>query len=258
VIRCDDGEKDGAMERSEVRVGTAGWTIPAPARECFPREGTQLERYAARFTCSEINSSFYRSHRPSTYERWAASVPASFRFSLKVPKTITHERRLVDAAGDLARFLDETAPLGEKRGVLLTQLPPRLAWDSAVAGAFFTAFRERYTGAIALEPRHASWFDPAADELLRSFAVARVAADPAPVAGAAVPGGWEGFAYYRLHGAPRMYYSAYGDAALGAIAERLLGQPAPAWCIFDNTASGAAAGDALAVSANVRRVDLRG
>ncbi len=228
-----------------MRVGTAGWTLPREVRDRFPADGTQLERYAARFACVEINSSFYRPHRPSTYARWAASVPAGFRFALKLPKEVTHTRRFVDCGEPLARFLAESAALEEKRGVLLVQLPPSFAYDRERAGAFFALLRTRYDGLLACEPRHASWFDDEADAALRSFLIARVAADPAPVPAAATPGGWDGFAYHRLHGSPRTYYSAYDDAALRAIAERLRAATAPAWCVFDNTSLGAAAANAL-------------
>jgi uncharacterized protein YecE (DUF72 family) len=228
-----------------ARVGTAGWTLPRDVRDRFPPAGTQLERYAARFAGVEINSSFYRPHRPSTYARWAASVPAGFRFALKLPKEITHTRRFVDCAEPLDRFLAESAALEEKRGVLLVQLPPSFAYDAGRADAFFTLLRGRHPGLVACEPRHASWFAPDADAALRAFAVARVAADPAPVPPAAVPGGWDGFAYHRLHGSPRMYYSAYDDAALRALAQRLGAAAAPAWCVFDNTTLGAATANAL-------------
>jgi uncharacterized protein YecE (DUF72 family) len=233
------------MEPANVRVGTAGWTIPAPVRERVPGDGSHLQRYAARFSCVEINSSFYRPHRPSTYARWAASVPDGFRFALKVPKEITHARRLVDAVEPLDAFLAESAPLGEKRGVLLVQLPPSFAFDQQVVGAFFEAVRARYGGLLACEPRHVTWFTPHGDATLRAFEVARLAADPALVPDAAVPGGWDGFAYYRLHGSPRTYYSSYGGDVLRAVAGALDAESRPAWCIFDNTAMGAATENAL-------------
>ena len=236
------------MDLRNVRVGTAGWTVPAAVRERFGDEGTHLQRYATRFSCAEINSSFYRSHRQSTYARWTASVPDEFRFALKVPKEITHLRRFADCAEPLERFLDETSALGPKRAVLLVQLPPSFAFDDALAAAFFASARERYAGGLACEPRHPTWFSARADALLRSFEVARVAADPAAVPAAAVPGGWDGFAYYRLHGSPRTYYSAYDEAALLEIANRLRAEMRPAWCIFDNTALDAAIGNALAVN----------
>jgi uncharacterized protein YecE (DUF72 family) len=233
------------MDQAEIRIGTAGWKIPAPVRERIPGDGTHLQRYAGRFTCVEINSSFYRPHRPSTYARWAASVPDDFRFALKVPKEITHKRRLVDMTEPLERFLDESAHLGEKRGVLLVQLPPSFAYDADVVASFLSELRARYGGLLACEPRHATWFTGEADGLLRRFDVARVAADPAVVPQAADPGGWDGFAYHRLHGSPRTYYSSYDDAVLSTMAERLRTARGPAWCIFDNTAMDAAAANAL-------------
>ncbi len=152
---------------------------------------------------------------------------------------------LADAVEPLERFLDESAALGEKRSVLLVQLPPSFAYDADLVAAFFAAFRARYAGPIACEPRHATWFAPAAGDALRRFEVARVAADPAVVPEAAVPGGWNGFAYYRLHGSPRIYYSSYDEHTLRAVADRLRAAPRPVWCIFDNTAMGAGAANAL-------------
>src|SRR6185436_11229797 len=96
-------------------------------------EGGHLARYSRRFNASEINSSFHRPHRPVTYARWAACVPEDFRFSVKVPRAITHERRLSDAADLFAGFLAELAPLEDKLGPLLVQLPPSLAFDAALA-----------------------------------------------------------------------------------------------------------------------------
>jgi uncharacterized protein YecE (DUF72 family) len=229
-----------------IRIGTAGWAIPRAVADRFPADGSALERYAARFAAAEINSTFHRSHRPATYERWEAAVPPDFRFAVKLPKAITHRRKLVDAAEPLATFLDEIAPLGPKLGPLLVQLPPKLAFDSGIAGAFFAALRARVSGAIACEPRHPSWFAAEPDRLLASFVVARVAADPARVPEAAVPGGASTLAYWRLHGSPRMYFSPYGRDFTAALAARLAAsRAAETWCVFDNTASGAAAADAL-------------
>lgn len=210
-----------------------------------------MERYAGIFSCVEINSSFHRPHRRSTYERWSNSVPAGFAFAVKLPKTITHERRLAACDGALERFLDESAGLGEKRAVLLVQLPPSFAFDGALAGSFFELLRARDVGLVACEPRHPSWFSPEAEALLSSFEVARVAADPARVAAAGSPGGWRGLAYYRWHGTPRTYYSAYGEAALRDLAARVAAHEGSTWCIFDNTAAGAATENAMQLAAFV-------
>jgi uncharacterized protein YecE (DUF72 family) len=233
---------------SEVRIGTAGWAIPRHVAEEFPSEGSTLERYAARFDAAEINSSFHRSHRPDTWERWRESVPSGFRCAIKLSKAITHQQRLVDCEALLARFAEEITPLDDRRGPLLVQLPPSLAFDPEVATTFFAAVRAALAGAIVCEPRHSSWFAADADALLRDLHITRIAADPAPVPEAGAPGGWRGLVYVRLHGSPRTYWSQYDESALQYWAECIrpfVRQGIPTWIIFDNTAGGGAAGNAL-------------
>lgn len=231
-----------------IVIGTAGWSIAAKDAAHFPHEGSALERYSARFAGVEINSSFHRPHRASTWRKWAESVPPAFRFAVKLPKAISHERKLAGCADLVDAFLGETGALGDQLAVLLVQLPPKLAFDAALAGHFFDHLSPLTAARIVCEPRHPSWFDTAADELLTRLNVARVAADPAVVPAAASPGGWRGFSYWRLHGAPRMYRSAYGPARLDEYARLIragLGEGRDAWCMFDNTAASAATGDAL-------------
>lgn len=233
---------------ADIRIGTAGWSIAGRHAGAFPEEGSALTRYAARFNAAEINSCFYRSHRPATYEKWAASVPGDFRFSVKLSKSATHERRLADCADVIEHFLDETAALGPKRGVILVQLPPSLAFDDPVAGRFFEELTTRTPDRIACEPRHTSWFEADAEAMLAHFHVARVAADPARIEGAGEPGGWPGLAYCRLHGSPAIYRTSYDDGRLEAYAARIAVNAAggrDAWCIFDNTMSAAATSDGL-------------
>jgi uncharacterized protein YecE (DUF72 family) len=233
---------------SRARIGTAGWAIPAPSRGAFPEAGSQLERYATRLNAAEINSSFHRPHRRTTYERWAASVPPSFRFAVKLTKTITHERRLVDVDDLLDRFADEIAGLGEKRGPVLVQLPPSLAFDEAVATTFFGRAVATLGGPFACEPRHASWFTSDADAVLVTHRIGRVAADPARVPEAATPGGWRGLSYARWHGSPQMYRSEYDAAALTEHAEVARAASGEQWTIYDNTSAGFALGNALTLA----------
>lgn len=232
-----------------IRIGTAGWSIAAQYASEFPPGGFGLERYSARLSCVEVNSSFYRPHRPSTWTRWATLVPDDFRFAVKVPRIVTHDKGLRDCAEPVARFLDESAGLGEKLGVLLVQLPPRLMYDRQLAETFFGDLASRTGARIACEPRHASWFEGEADRHLAMLGAARVAADPARAAGADLPGGTNDFSYWRLHGSPVIYRSAYDAVRLDALATQLhkAASKQTAWCIFDNTASMAALGDALAL-----------
>ena len=245
--------------RGPSRIGTAAWSIPPAQADAFAGEGTQLERYARVMNCCEINSSFYRSHRVETYARWAEQTPPGFRFSVKLPRSITHEARLRRVREPLRQFLGELAGLGDRLGVILVQLPPSFAFEARPVRNFFALLDEemskQHAAKIALEVRHASWFTEAAERALVAALVSRVAADPALCAAASQPGGWLGsgsVAYYRWHGSPQMYWSAYGADWLKAQAEehRQRWHPeADRWVIFDNTAAGHALSNALQFSA---------
>jgi uncharacterized protein YecE (DUF72 family) len=230
-----------------VWVGTAGWQVPRASIHRGGPVGSHLERYSQVLRCVEINSSFYRPHAFATYAKWAASTPPWFRFALKVPRAITHEQRLVRPRALLVRFLEESGGLGVKRGPLLVQLPPSLAFESGVASRFFRCLRGLHAGPVVCEPRHGSWFTTAADLLLQHYRVGRVVADPPRGAGADQPAGSSDVVYFRLHGSPRTYWSRYTTAYLAALTQTIQSQRpgASLWVVFDNTAAGAAFENAL-------------
>jgi uncharacterized protein YecE (DUF72 family) len=238
------------MEQPQQRIlnGTAGWSLPRAEQPHFPSSGSHLERYASRFAAAEINSSFHRSHKPAIWARWRDAVPSGFRFSVKMPKAITHSARLDVSRDVIAAFMDEVSVLEAKLGCLLVQLPPSLVYDATIAGRFFNNLKARAAVAIACEPRHPSWFSTDADALLRQFDIARVAADPARVPAAVEPGGSRHLSYWRLHGSPKIYYSAYSNEFINRLAHRLKREKEEGrvvWCIFDNTTLGAATRNAL-------------
>jgi uncharacterized protein YecE (DUF72 family) len=226
----------------EFRIGTAGWSIPRAVAASFPGEASHLSRYAAILAAAEINSSVHGPHAEAVSRKWAAATPEAFRFAVKVPRTITHEGKLRRVRQPLEQFLAQSAGLDGRRGPLLVQLPPSFAFARRVVARFFETLRAMWEGDVVCEPRHATWFDARPDALLASFRVARVAADPAPAPGADKPGGWPGLVYYRLHGSPRKYWSKYEDAFIERLHAELaaVSSEVPVWCIFDNTASGAA------------------
>jgi uncharacterized protein YecE (DUF72 family) len=234
-----------------LRVGCAGWSIPRQYATLFGEGESMLARYATRFDLAEVNSSFYRSHQRKTWERWAASVPARFRFTAKLPQEISHERALRGCVACLSQFLSEVEGLGKKLSCLLLQLPRSRPLEPAVASRFFAALRTRHAGGFVVEPRHPSWFTPAADELLGEYSIARAAADPALSPAAAIPGGDPSLRYWRWHGSPRMYYSDYSEAALQTLA-RSVRAPAPRGAsrlvIFDNTTHAFATANAARLS----------
>jgi uncharacterized protein YecE (DUF72 family) len=242
--------------REPVRVGCAGWNIPQHVAAHFGPSGSHLQRYSQGFSCCEINSSFYRPHKKETWERWANSVPCGFRFSVKAPKTITHEAKLNCSSELLSVFLEQLNYLGERLGPVLFQLPPSLEFDQAGARKFLSLLRKDFRGDVVWEPRHASWFEDRCDNLLKEFHIARVAADPGCVPASTRPGGLGSLVYFRLHGSPRRYFSAYSSHYLNELAAQLtnLAIVGRAWCIFDNTASGYAVQNAFELMGKLRRL----
>ncbi|WP_075292836.1 DUF72 domain-containing protein [Pararhizobium arenae] len=221
-------------------IATAAWSVPKKVANRFTQEGSGLTRYASVFDGVEINSTFYRRHKTSTFARWAASVPENFRFAVKIPREITHVRAMEDIAEPVDTFLKDIAPLGAKRGPLLCQLPPSLVFDADKLDRAFKVMRTADAGPIVIEVRHKSWASAEALDLLKRYAIAQVLADPAAV--------WQAKdfqtppKYVRLHGKPKIYYSRYTDGEIKTFRDFLA---ADGWCVFDNTASGAAIENAL-------------
>ncbi|QQP98765.1 DUF72 domain-containing protein [Lysobacter enzymogenes] len=234
---------------TRVRVGCAGWSLPAAERARFGGGASVLAAYATRFDAVEVNSSFYRPHRRSTWQRWADSVPPGFRFSAKLPRAITHEARLQAVGPLLDEFVGQVEGLGDRLGALLVQLPPSLRFDAAVAARFFAMLGRRSAAAVVCEPRHRSWFGEQAQDLLQRHRVQRAGVDPAvPLPAATIPSADGALRYWRWHGSPRIYYSAYGEDRLAAMAAAVRAEAVAGtetWCVFDNTAAGHAVPDAL-------------
>jgi uncharacterized protein YecE (DUF72 family) len=249
-------ERQPAGSRISLRVGTAGWNLRREWADQFASKGTHLQRYADRFNAVEINTSFYRPHRITTYQRWAASTPADFHFSVKMPKQITHELRLKEVELQVEQFIAEASGLSEKLGVILIQLPPSLEFVSSIARIFFRTLRAHTEASLVCEPRHPSWFETDAESVMAEYAIGRVAADPAIIPAAAQPSGCQQHVYFRWHGSPRTYYSSYDAAQLDDLARRMISLSAEVqqvWCIFDNTAEGAATMNALELNGLLQR-----
>lgn len=157
-----------------VCVGMSGFSYPEWVGTFYP-EGTKREqmlgRYAERFGAVEINMTFRRMPRVSTLGTWRDAVPEGFRFALKAHQRITHRKRLVDTADDVADFLRTSRTLGERLGPILFQTPPSLRLDARQLDAFFATLPP--VAAWAFEPRHRSFTGPDVDALLQAHRVAR-------------------------------------------------------------------------------------
>jgi len=231
----------------KVYIGTSGWSV-AQAVAPASRPGLSgLERYAEHFSAVEINSTFYRLPLAKTVERWRDSTPDDFRFAVKLPRSITHEAGLVAVEAPTAEFCELVARFERKLGPLLVQLPASLELEARVASRFLEHLGRVSPAPVVLEPRHVSWFTPEAERLLTDRGVARAAADPACCEAASRPGAAARPSYFRWHGSPRKYFSAYPPEAISAFAAQVLamkrarGARNEVYCFFDNTALGAAA-----------------
>ena len=237
-----------------VRVGLSGWTYAEWRGDFYPDglpAADRLRYASARFEVLEVNASFYRTLRASTYAGFVDKSRPGTRFAVKAPKHVTHERRLADAEEGVETFLRSgLLGMGEALGPILWQLPPSLRFDAGLVGRFLDRLPAQRDGVRlrhALEPRHRSWADPAAADLLRAHDVALVTSDLA--------GRYPMFeqvtselVYVRLHGHEQLYWSGYSEEQLHGWAVRLRDLAAAGHDVqvyFDNTAGGRAPYDGL-------------
>jgi uncharacterized protein YecE (DUF72 family) len=134
-----------------------------------------LPFYAERFSTVEINYTFYRMPTAKLVTGWAAQVPDGFRFTLKAPRRITHDRKLRDVSQPVAAFCEAAGELGPKLAALLFQLAPTFKKDLAVFDAFLAELPPRVCGAF--EFRHESWLDDEVYARLRDRNLALCIAD---------------------------------------------------------------------------------
>ena len=237
------------METRTVFIGTAAWSVPKALGTTFASEGTHLERYSQILNCVEINTAFYRDHKPETYEKWARSTPDNFRFAVKLSRAFTHDDQLAVNPAALREVVEGIMRLGGKLGVILIQLPPKLAFHKATVDTFFKELRAIYPGPLVIEPRHKSWIGADALQVLKTFGVGKVIADPEPC-----PSGPEfqkvtaDICYIRWHGSPVIYESRYDQDSLDQLkkqVDQLQADFKSVWIIFDNTTFGWATVNAL-------------
>ncbi|HVT05038.1 MAG TPA: DUF72 domain-containing protein [Thermoanaerobaculia bacterium] len=162
----------------ELIVGTSGYSYKEWKGNFYPEDlaaSKMLSWYAGRFRGVEINNSFYRMPVVKTVEQWGSQVGDAFRFAIKAPQRITHQKRLVDTADDVRYLFETAAVLGEKLGPVLFQLPPFFRKDTGRLRDFLAAVPQEPE--VAFEFRHASWFDEEVYDVLRDFNVALCGAD---------------------------------------------------------------------------------
>ena len=199
---------------SRIWIGTSGYNYPEWRGSFYPekmRPADMLPFYAAAFDSVEINYTFYRMPNAKTIDGWAAATPQDFRFVLKAPKRITHERRLKEVGDTLAVFVRLASALDDRLGPLLFQLPPNLKKDLPRLEAFLDELPD--TAKAAFEFRHESWFDEDVLAALRARGVALCIADSEKISAPVVK--TAAFSYFRLRD------EGYQDADIAAWAEKV-------------------------------------
>lgn len=206
-----------------IRLGTSGWDYDEWVGRVYPPQGVadRLRFYARRFPIVEVNSSFYRLPKREVVASWVRRTPPAFRFTAKLPQTITHEQRLEGSRDALAEFLKVLQPLRDagRLAAALVQLPPSLPFDARKVRAFYELLPPDLP--VAVEFREPSWLADASFALLREFGLAYVVVDEP-----SLPVRLEvtaPFAYVRWHGhgRPTWYDYTYTPAELAPWVGRL-------------------------------------
>ena len=236
------------MTAGSVRVGLSGWTYKSWKAHLYRGIPARawLQRVAEVFDAVEINGSFYGQIAPATYARWYQETPATFRFALKGHRYVTHYKQLRGVSESIARLREQAAPLADKLGAVLWQLPARSTADLPKLQGFLADLAGWPGVEHVLELRDRSWFTDEVAALLAAHGVASCISDaPTFPLWSAVT---SELVYIRLHGHSRLYASSYRRSALErwtAAIERWTSEGRRVEVYFDNDAEGAAVGDAL-------------
>lgn len=231
---------------TDVRIGCSGWAYKDWRGPFYPSDvkvKDHLAFYATQFDTAEINASFYRLPSEKAVAAWRDGVPDGFLFAWKASRFLTHNKKLNDPKDSLELIVGRMAPLGDRFGPILFQLPPMLHLNRERLAAFLDLLPKGRR--CTIEFRHPSWYCADIFRLLADHDVALCVSDHHDA-----PSPWEAtasFVYIRAHGSGGRYHGRYGDEALGEMAGRIRDwrkAGKAAFCYFDNDIKSAAPRDA--------------
>jgi len=233
--------------QGSVRIGTSNVTVPGN-KSSFPeafRQRSRLYYYSHIFNTIEVNSSFYKTPRLSTYEKWGEEVREDFQFSIKLSKSVTHVKELHPDQAGINQFMTAAGGLGKKKGCLLVQFPGKINLDDY--GKVESILEElnksdpQQQWRKAVEFRHPSWYTGETYELLEEYSASMVLHD-IPKARMMEFNGKASFVYIRFHGPKGDYRGSYSDDVLKARAEQVnewVIKGKDVYAYFNNTAGSA-------------------
>ena len=248
-----------------VLVGTSGWQYRHWRDVLYPPDVPQrrwLEHYASQYDTVENDGTFYRLPARETFADWEQRTPAGFVMAVKASRYLTHVKRLNEPAEPVARLMTAAAGLGGKLGPVLLQLPPTLTADPPRLAACLDAFAAwaatsgAEPPAIAVEPRHASWWTDETRQVLATHGAALCWADQLgrPVTPLWCTAAW---GYLRFHQGAAQPWPRYGQRALSSWLDRVTqawpDDGAPVYAYFNNDPAGAAVADSVTFAALARR-----
>jgi uncharacterized protein YecE (DUF72 family) len=239
-----------------VRIGTSGWSYQHWIGVLYPpglAPAKRLARYVEMFDTVELNASFYRWPKDSTFAAWREQLPAGCTMSVKAHRGLTHYRRLASPEPWIERFDRCWRLLGDRHGVLLVQLHPEQQRDDARLDSFLQQLPASIR--VAVELRHPSWNDPAVYQVLERRRAAYVVMSGGGLA--CVPRATTDLVYVRLHGPDQdaIYAGCYSDDELRRWANRIVqwdGEGRDVWVYFNNDLGGHAVRNALTLQELLR------
>jgi uncharacterized protein YecE (DUF72 family) len=195
-----------------------------------------FDYYSSQFDTLELNVTFYRFPQVKFLKNWYAISPAHFSFAVKAPRLITHYKQFNDCENLLAGFCDTVEEgLSNKLGTVLFQLPPAFAYTPERLERIIQNMRPGLNN--VLEFRHASWWDDTIYKRLKKEQIIFSGISHPTLPDKAVIN--NKLAYYRFHGVPKLYYSAYSHETLQKIADELItgNKVRETYIYFNNTAT---------------------
>lgn len=205
-----------------VHIGTSGWSYDHWENVLYPPGVPPRDRlawYVGNFGTVELNASFYRWPRTTTFAGWRRRLPDGFQLSVKAPRGLTHGKKLYAPEVWIERIAQSWHELGDRRAVLLVQLPPDMERDDGRLGYFLERLPDWIR--VAVEFRHDSWHTDEVFALLERHRAAYCV-----LSGARLPcilRVTAPFVYLRLHGPDpdHLYAGSYSDADLAWWADRI-------------------------------------